>query len=49
MKLSQAIGIMRKFSEGGHIDPDLFEVFLQQKVYKRYAETFLDPSQIDEI
>lgn len=49
MKLSQAIDIMRKFSAGGHIDPDLFEIFLQQNVYRRYAEAFLDPSQIDEI
>ncbi len=48
MKLSQAIDIMRKFSSGGHIDPDLFETFLQQNVYRRYAEEFLDPSQIDE-
>ena len=47
MKLSQALGIMKKFSEGGHIDPDLFEVFMQQHVYRRYAETFLDPGQID--
>ncbi|MEW6165282.1 MAG: HD domain-containing phosphohydrolase [Pseudomonadota bacterium] len=47
MKLSQAIEIMKKFSSGGHIDPELFEVFLQQKVYRRYAETFLDPVQVD--
>ncbi len=49
MKLSQAIDIMRKFSSGGHIDPDLFDTFLHQNVYRRYAEAFLDPSQIDEI
>jgi hypothetical protein len=47
MKLSQAIDIMRKFSSGGHIDPDLFEIFLQQNVHRRYAEGFLDPAQID--
>jgi hypothetical protein len=48
MKLSQAIDIMRKFSEGGHIDPELFEVFLRTGVYRRYAESFLDPAQIDQ-
>jgi HD-GYP domain-containing protein (c-di-GMP phosphodiesterase class II) len=48
MKLSQAIEIMRKFSANGHIDPDLFEVFLHQGVYRRYAEAFLDPGQIDD-
>jgi HD-GYP domain-containing protein (c-di-GMP phosphodiesterase class II) len=47
MKLSQALEIMRKFAAGGHIDPDLFEVFMLQGVFQRYAETFLDPSQAD--
>jgi HD-GYP domain-containing protein (c-di-GMP phosphodiesterase class II) len=47
MKLSQAMSIMAKFSEGGHIDPDLFDVFCKQAVYLGYAEAFLDPQQID--
>jgi HD-GYP domain-containing protein (c-di-GMP phosphodiesterase class II) len=47
MKLSQALEIMRKFAMGGHIDPDLFEVFLRQGVFRRYAEAFLDPAQVD--
>ncbi|HEX5804194.1 MAG TPA: HD domain-containing phosphohydrolase [Azospira sp.] len=49
MKLSLALDILRKFAEGGHIDPDLFEVFVKQKVYLRYAEQFLDAGQIDEV
>jgi HD-GYP domain-containing protein (c-di-GMP phosphodiesterase class II) len=49
MKLSQAIDIMRKFSQGGHIDPDLFEVFMRQGVYRHYAENYLDPEQIDAV
>jgi hypothetical protein len=32
----------------GHIDPDLFEVFIREKVYLRYAAEYLDPEQIDE-
>lgn len=47
MKLTQAMEIMRKFKENGHIDPDLFDVFINQQVYLRYARNFLDPSQID--
>lgn len=47
MKLSQAIEIMKKFSQGGHIDPDLFEVFLKRGVPQHYAATFLDPAQVD--
>lgn len=48
MKLSEAMAILSKFKEGGHIDPDLFDVFVKQKVYLKYAEAFLDPAQIDE-
>lgn len=47
MKLSQALEIMRKFTAGGHIDPDLFEVFVREGVYRRYAEAFLPAAQID--
>ncbi len=49
MKLSQALGILANFSRNGHIDPDLFEVFMEQKIYLRYAQEFLDPSQIDDV
>jgi len=47
MKVSQALEIMDRFAASGHIDPDLFRVFIDRKVFKRYAETFLDPAQID--
>lgn len=49
MTLSEAMHIMYKFTMNGHIDPDLFDVFLSQKVYLRYAEQFLEPWQIDEV
>ena len=49
MKLSQAMGIMANFKKNGHIDPDLFDVFVKQGVYRRYAEQFLDPAQIDDV
>ena len=49
MKLSQAMGIMHKFKIGGHIDPDLFDVFVNEGVYLRYAHEFLDPWQIDAV
>jgi len=49
MKLSQAMDIMEKFRQGGHIDPDLFDVFVRERVYLRYAEQFLDPWQIDDV
>jgi HD-GYP domain-containing protein (c-di-GMP phosphodiesterase class II) len=49
MKLSQAMRILSRFKDEGHIDPDLFDVFLKQGVYRRYAEKYLDPLQIDEV
>ena len=49
MKLSQAMGIMTNFKKNGHIDPDLFDVFVKQGVYRRYAEQFLDAGQIDAV
>ena len=47
MKLSQAMGILAKFAAGGHIDRQIFDVFVREEVYLRYAERFLDPGQID--
>ena len=49
MKLSQAIGIMKKFKTNGHIDPDLFDIFLKEGIYKVYAERFAEPWQIDDV
>ncbi|MCZ2174133.1 MAG: GAF domain-containing protein [Burkholderiales bacterium] len=45
--LSESLEILGNFKLGGHIDPDLFDVFVRQKVYLKYAEKFLDPEQID--
>jgi HD-GYP domain-containing protein (c-di-GMP phosphodiesterase class II) len=47
--LSESLQILTKMKNGGHIDPDLFDVFVREKVYLRYAEMFLDPEQIDEV
>jgi len=49
MKLSQAMAILYRFKCNGHIDPDLFDIFVEQRIYLRYAQQFLDPSQIDEV
>ena len=47
MTLSQALAVMRRMTDNGHIDPDLFDVFMRERVYLRYARQFLQPSQID--
>ena len=47
--LSESLEILGKFKLGGHIDPDLFDVFLWEKVYLKYAQQFMDAHQIDEV
>ena len=47
MKLSQALGILEKFRDNGHIDPDLFEAFVRRGVFTAYGNRFLDPGQLD--
>jgi response regulator RpfG family c-di-GMP phosphodiesterase len=49
MKLSQAMAILANFRRNNHIDPDLFEVFVRERVYRDYAERFLDADQIDDV
>jgi HD-GYP domain-containing protein (c-di-GMP phosphodiesterase class II)/HAMP domain-containing protein len=48
MSLRQALRVLEEMRDEGHIDPDLFEVFVREKVYLRYAAGYLDPEQIDE-
>jgi HD-GYP domain-containing protein (c-di-GMP phosphodiesterase class II) len=47
--LSEALEIMGYMKRDGHIDPDLLDLFVTSGVYRRYAEQFLDPEQIDEV
>jgi len=47
--LTESLTILGKFKLNGHIDPDLFDVFMWDKVYEKYARQFLDPDQIDEV
>lgn len=47
--LSEAMRILGFMKHDAHIDPDLFEVFVQEKIYTYYAQDHLDPAQIDEV
>ncbi len=46
-KLSESLSILEKMKQDGHIDPDIYEAFIQQKVYLKYAQKFLSKNQID--
>ena len=48
-KLSECLKIMGQMKIDQHIDPDIFDIFIKNKVYMNYAEEFLDPEQIDAI
>ena len=47
--LSQAMRILGFMKNDAHIDVDLFDIFVKEKIYLQYAEEFLDPEQIDEV
>lgn len=47
--LSECVRILWFFKKDGHIDPDLFNLFLEQGIYQKYAQEFLMPEQIDEV
>jgi HD-GYP domain-containing protein (c-di-GMP phosphodiesterase class II) len=47
--LSESLSILGKFKLNGHIDPDLFDIFIRRRVYVKYAEQFLDAEQIDHV
>lgn len=45
--LRESLSILQKMSQEGHIDPELFDVFLHQQVWLEYARKRLEPEQID--
>ncbi|MFA5626918.1 MAG: HD domain-containing phosphohydrolase [Thiohalomonadaceae bacterium] len=48
-KLSEALRIMAFMAKDGHLDVDLFDIFIKEKIYQRYAEQHIDPNQVDAI
>ncbi|KFN48074.1 HD family phosphohydrolase [Arenimonas metalli] len=47
--LSESLAILGRMKLDHHVDPDLFEVFLRERVYLDYARRFLAPEQVDAI
>lgn len=46
-KLSEALAILRNMKDHGHVDPDLFDVFMEKKIYRKYADEYVAVEQID--
>jgi HD-GYP domain-containing protein (c-di-GMP phosphodiesterase class II) len=47
--LSESLNILKCMKDENHIDPDIFELFIESKIYLSYAEKFLRSEQIDDI
>lgn len=47
--LTEALTILGRMKLNHHVDPDLFDVFIREKVYLEYAKQFLAPEQIDDV
>ena len=47
--LSESLNILGKMCLDNHIDPDIFDLFVREKIYLQYAEKFLDAEQIDAV
>ena len=47
--LSEAIAIMSRMRDEGHIDPDLFALFLQSGVFREYAEAHMSADHVDAV
>ena len=47
--LSESLNILGRMKIDHHVDPDLFDIFVRERVYLDYARRFLDPDKIDRI
>ena len=47
--LSETLNILGKMKLDNHIDPDIFDLFIREKIYLKYAEKFLESQQMDEV
>lgn len=47
MKISQSLSILQRMRQQNHIDPDLYELFLNSRVWEQYARIYLRPEQLD--
>ncbi len=49
LNLSQALAIMGNMKLESHIDPDLFDIFINEKIYQNFADKYLDKKYVDKI
>ena len=47
--LTESLYILGLMRLNGHVDPDLFDIFVRNRVYDRYAREFMTPELIDQV
>jgi HD-GYP domain-containing protein (c-di-GMP phosphodiesterase class II) len=47
--LSESLRILGNFAVNGHIDPNLFDIFIRSKIYLEFAKRNMDERQIDAV
>jgi len=47
--LSESLAILGRMKVDNHIDPELFDIFIREGIYLKYAQEFLEPEQIDHV
>lgn len=47
--VNEALGIMSRMRDAAHIDADLFDLFLESRIYEKYARQYLAPDQLGDI
>ncbi|MBV8464379.1 MAG: phosphohydrolase, partial [Burkholderiales bacterium] len=47
--LSESLTILARMAKEQHVDLELFEIFIREKVYLDYANMVLEPAQIDAV
>ncbi|MEM8564588.1 MAG: HD domain-containing phosphohydrolase, partial [Pseudomonadota bacterium] len=47
--VSEALDIMHRMVNDNHLDADCFNLFVREQIYVKYADRFLDPSQVDDV
>jgi len=48
-KLSEVMFIMGKMKEQHHLDPEVFDLFIESGIYRKYAEQQLPPELVDAV
>ena len=49
MTLSKSLNILGRIKLSGHIDPDLFDIFMRERVYEEYARKYMAAEQVDDV